>query len=161
MADTGRLVARVQNLPPELFDEIYALTFTSTSDTVIITKEYSPPKQLQVDHASRKLFAEHYYARTKFTATDMDVVVHWLRSLHGERLKLLTDVRLLKTEKPTVSGGSVVFHLLDLAYTVCSGAHGSDLRMDDCNFLRIQDQADTGELTTPVSEVVFYSPCGT
>lgn len=160
MADTGRLATRVQSLPPELFDEIYALTFTPTSDTVVITKKYRPPKLLQVDRASRNLFAEHYYAQTKFTATDMDVVVHWLRSLRDEHLKLLTDVRLLTVRKSEYWFDLAEFDLMGLAETVCSGAYGSDLRIHDCDFLRVQDQT-TGVLTDAITTVEFYSWCGT
>lgn len=45
---------RVQALPPELYQEIYDLTFTPTSTEVFVTKEYQPPALLRINQATRK-----------------------------------------------------------------------------------------------------------
>ncbi|KAF2162682.1 hypothetical protein M409DRAFT_58094 [Zasmidium cellare ATCC 36951] len=61
------LAIRVQKLAPELFDEIFDLVFTLDDDpSVILTHDYKPPPQLQVDRASRATFAATYYPNTAF-----------------------------------------------------------------------------------------------
>lgn len=43
----------VQALPQELYDEIYDLTFTKTTDVIHVNKAYRPPSSLHVDWESR------------------------------------------------------------------------------------------------------------
>lgn len=44
---------RVQALPPELYQEIYDLTFKTAPNVVSINKDYRPPALLQVKRATR------------------------------------------------------------------------------------------------------------
>lgn len=57
------LAQRVQNLPPELFNNVYELVFTANPATIEITDEYQPPHLLRVSKHSRKMFARSYYGK--------------------------------------------------------------------------------------------------
>ena len=60
MTAARSLVELVQNLPRELFDEIFELTFTSNALEVKIIGSYLPPPQLQVSRSTREAFAACY-----------------------------------------------------------------------------------------------------
>lgn len=47
------LIERLHALPPELYNEIYELTFTPTSTDIYVDEGYKPPATLQVDRATR------------------------------------------------------------------------------------------------------------
>lgn len=95
MAGTSEKInALVQGLPQELFDEVYRFTFTVSVATAIeITETYIPPKLLQVDRASRSLFAASYYARNTFFAVSYrDAIIDWECSLTREHIDHFRDV---------------------------------------------------------------------
>ncbi|KAK3707488.1 hypothetical protein LTR37_012130 [Vermiconidia calcicola] len=56
-----------ENLSPELYDAIYELTFTCERRQQEITKEYKPPALLQVDQASRNIYANRITANPSST----------------------------------------------------------------------------------------------
>jgi len=108
MSDLPKLV---QALPTELFDQIYENTFTHEQSTQVINKAYKPSHLLQVDRASRSLFAISYYGRTLYTTDDpyerwtinkQPECCMWLKSLPAEHLNMIREIHLLSTERGTV-----------------------------------------------------------
>lgn len=86
---------RVQDLPRELFDKIYVETFTADGKSCKIDDNYTPPKLLQIDRASRALFAQSYYDQTTFVFDNSSKLKNWLRSLHRKHRVFLREVRMI------------------------------------------------------------------
>lgn len=83
-----------QNLPPELFDDIYQLVFTiGKVNKVEITEDYKPPAILQVDRFTREVLSPEYYRKALFTYDGTDAsrsrFCRWLCSLSGDQLDML------------------------------------------------------------------------
>lgn len=74
------LAQLIPTLPQELFDTIYGLVFASDKNRVEVTAAYKPPVQLQVDRASRQLFASIYYGGTTFIL-EPSIGHKWIASL--------------------------------------------------------------------------------
>lgn len=93
--DTIKLAGPIQNLPRELYDAIYDLTFTIDATNVIITRELRPPARLHVDSASRKLLASRYYQDTifYFRESSSETLIDWMQSLPAQHRELLGHVR--------------------------------------------------------------------
>ncbi|CZT15022.1 uncharacterized protein RCC_12058 [Ramularia collo-cygni] len=55
----------LQTLPQEIYDKIYTLTFAydAEEEACIITQDYKPPFQLQIDRKTRAAFIKKYYGR--------------------------------------------------------------------------------------------------
>jgi hypothetical protein len=87
--DNDRLAHFVQDLPQELFDEIFDLATTITSTTINITEAYLPPKSLQIDIRSRGRLAKVYYETNTFAITDAAVCLQWLESLAPEHSRCI------------------------------------------------------------------------
>lgn len=153
MASNDQLISLLQALPAELFHNIYELTFTPRTDKVDITKSYRPPIELQIDRASRQLFARKYYGSNKFFTGNAIALVHWLRHLRVERIERLADVRFCIhpnfysdnfRSADSRSGAAIMamrtarWYLYEL---VCSANEdwGWKLRWVHCNFLRVED----------------------
>lgn len=105
--DTDGLIARVHNLPPELFNEIQDLVFTPDTDTVNITRDYKPPPQLRFSRVTRAAFAAKYFSQsTTFTSTlsRKQQVRGWLHSLAIEHRNLIDKVQLAIYHLQTASG---------------------------------------------------------
>ncbi|KAK4494797.1 hypothetical protein PRZ48_014153 [Zasmidium cellare] len=88
---------RVQNLPTELFDEIFALVFTLDEEpSTTLTKDYKPPARLQVDRASRADFATTYYSNTIFDLPparhDDETFGRFLKSLPAAHRVLIRNI---------------------------------------------------------------------
>lgn len=89
----AELKQRLEDLPPELYDRIFDLTFAAKSGPHLISQHYKPPVQLQVSRATRQRFAEAYYQEgTVFIMPvsgprigELDgathVCINWLQSL--------------------------------------------------------------------------------
>lgn len=95
MADPDRFAELVHNLPPELFLEIYQHTFAANIAQISINWNYKPLNLLQVDRASRELFAANYYKTTTFVARTPLHCRKWLMSMPHGHVALLREVRLL------------------------------------------------------------------
>ncbi len=87
---------RVKNLPAELRNQIYDLTFNDdATNHHIITASYRPPAVLQVNRATRHKFAASYYNKTFYVTHSGHgdpLCVTWLRSLPLASVVLLSRV---------------------------------------------------------------------
>lgn len=91
------------NAPPaELFNNVFALTFTTDRHVHTIEKTYKPPSCLHVNRSTRATFAKSYYGRgvagkdngnvTMFYI-DQDDCPKWLKSLTQDHVNMLEEVR--------------------------------------------------------------------
>lgn len=87
----------VQNLPQELYDEIYGLVFASSSTTHRIRDSYRPPNGLQVSRTSRRRFAELYYSSKSTFTVSKHLAAKYLCSLESSHLDLMRDIRITGT----------------------------------------------------------------
>ncbi|KAK4494305.1 hypothetical protein PRZ48_014603 [Zasmidium cellare] len=90
---TASLRNRLESLPQELYDEIFALTFTADSDTYEVTNAYRFPVQLHVSRAIRQQFSESYF-KNRFHVITFGVLREWLKCLDGAAYALLQDVSM-------------------------------------------------------------------
>lgn len=153
MASTDKLATLVQSLPAELYSEIDDLTFLPTAGTIDLTTPYRLPNELQVDRASRKLFARRYYHDSIFTARNTDDVVSWLLSLRFNHFWLPREVRLLvfPDDRHARSYG-LRMTARQLRDAVDSGPCLGNYNIRECGFLRVQDK-ERGELTPSMIDV--------
>lgn len=84
----------LEDLPPELFDEIYSLTFTTTSTITCIDKDYKPPNILQVSRRTREALAESYHGKDSIFYVDKKDIEKWVTSIPWDHVCLLDDVRV-------------------------------------------------------------------
>lgn len=91
------LPALVQALPAELYDEIPNLTFTVSTDSRTIDIAYQPPKLLQVNRASRELFAKSYYGQRSTFYIHKDLLKAFVTSLPTVHLTQITEIRITGT----------------------------------------------------------------
>lgn len=91
--ETRTLIRLVHKLPPELFNEIYDLTFTAPSAEQHIGSSYKPPSCLQVNQYSRSVFAQSYLNNSTFYI-DRDIAQKWSASLTKDHLEMLAQVRI-------------------------------------------------------------------
>lgn len=70
MAQSKTLAELVQDLPAELYNNILDYTLAIDEDTAVITKDWKPPVQLQIDRATRAEVTEKFYRDTVFTYRD-------------------------------------------------------------------------------------------
>ena len=107
--DERDLATCVHDLPGELFNQIYQLTFTAKPGVRKIDKTYKPPSLLAVDRASRKLFAKSYYGGSGASFAwnselkAKEVLIRWLRSLTPHHRRLLTEVEAVHNLNKDVS----------------------------------------------------------
>jgi hypothetical protein len=98
--EMDELRRRLYNLPQELFDQIADLTFTiADASPPVITWNYKPPWQLQINHSLRQAYTQHYYSShdgiwsfrsTHLTSASL-LAKHWVYSLSKEtRLLIVT-----------------------------------------------------------------------
>ena len=85
----------IQDLPPELFNEIKNFVFTTTTRRVIIDEKYTPPTSLHVDKNTRSRFAELFYGSgTIYQFRQPYVLYRWLRSLSHDHLDMVEAMEL-------------------------------------------------------------------
>lgn len=83
-----RLAQLVQDLPPELYNEIHELVSSmSVEHNRIINKHYRPPVQLHVNHATRDAFAESFYGG-RFTV-HKSAAIEWARSIPTKHIHMI------------------------------------------------------------------------
>lgn len=112
-AEPKSLTTLVQDLPKELFDEVFELVTQVGSDEVItITKAYRHPIVLQISSTIRREKAKIYHTTNKFTA-DTDVrdgedkysaaerynaadkyMRKWLRNLPWDYRNMIKEIRI-------------------------------------------------------------------
>ena len=73
--DTEDLIARTQDLPLELFEQIKHYVFTPPTNNVHVNKgSFEFPAALQANHATRAQFAKSYFESNRFVFHDvMDI----------------------------------------------------------------------------------------
>lgn len=98
-----KLISRVHELPPELFDMIYDNVFTVEASRNLMTETHKPPKFLSIDHRSREKYAESYYGghtfefildKTEVSQWHESRLIKWLAALPQHHLEMLRDVRV-------------------------------------------------------------------
>ena len=100
------LMQRVQDLPPELFNQIYAHVFAvrcnndtrqfpNTAKSVFITEAYKHPSILQVSRAHRETVAEHYFANGMFVFTSVRVFRKFFTTLDTAFMKLTPNFKVI------------------------------------------------------------------
>lgn len=99
-SETEDLIQRVHNLPPEIFNEVYNLTFTPEfKETCKIDKNYKPPGIIHVNKKYRTAFSSTFYRDTSFTVTDdpndLLHMARWAASLTKGQLKMALKPRLV------------------------------------------------------------------
>lgn len=101
------LIEHMHNLPPELHNEIYKLTFSADfPEPCQIDNNYKPPSVLQVNRKWRRQLAEPFYDNTIFTVSD-DIedllnLLHWLSRLPKEQLWRVTMPEFRVLSRKTV-----------------------------------------------------------
>ena len=91
---TASFIDRVQALPPELFSEVFELTFTLQPEfQVSIDKHYKPPALLQVNRSFREQLSRTYYKNTIFLFFGRQDARAWLSSLTTEHECLIRKIR--------------------------------------------------------------------
>ncbi|CZT15021.1 uncharacterized protein RCC_12057 [Ramularia collo-cygni] len=95
----------LQRLPQELYDQVYALTFTIEAGKVVLDRNYQIPSQLQVCRHFREKLLKNYYAATiwllwgepckpfdrngiPYVNIDRVCVLHWLNSLSQDAMDI-------------------------------------------------------------------------
>ena len=87
------LAELVQNLPPELYNEVYKLTFTATAVVVQIDRAYKPPSCLQVSRVTRDRFARPYYGPSIFYI-HKTLLAQWTKSLPRRHHSMPHEIRV-------------------------------------------------------------------
>lgn len=91
--DTAQFAKHLQGLPQELYDKIYNLTFSAIRvPRATIDSHYRPPATLQVDQASRELFANVYYSTCNFRFRNMRKFTTWVRAMTKPHLRLINHM---------------------------------------------------------------------
>lgn len=92
----------IHSLPQELYDQIYALTFTP-DDSVVLNAVRKSPVQLQINSQTRQDFITSYYGATAWLVTGFDgtaanysrtvgkIISDWLYSLPKDALSTLVE----------------------------------------------------------------------
>lgn len=102
--------AQIENLPQELYDEIYNLTFTSTHGTVSVVPKslafpkFTPPMPrnlLQVPHSTRETFAKAYYGNNTFVIRNKDLLGSWVLTTLSKKFQVshLTLIRSIRVQE--------------------------------------------------------------
>jgi hypothetical protein len=111
-----RLRELLQELPPELYDWIFRLTFTIDNDFCKIVKfrkddgkqQRTSLSLLHVSRSTRAMYAPIYYGNSVFVLGDAKTGQNWLRSIADDHKKYLQDVRCLQSQPPrTTPPGSL------------------------------------------------------
>ena len=89
------LTEAVQDLPPELFNEIYQLVFFTNDERIDVGPEYKRPSHLQVSKDTREKFSKPYFTNTTFIFRHRLWLSKWLRSLKRKELRWLKSLRLI------------------------------------------------------------------
>ena len=92
-------------VPQELYDEVYAQVFDAPIVVAHIDDAVLPPTLLQVDSASRKQFADSYYANTTFLFTTRTTLVKWLRHKSDDERALIGKIYVVQAPyRPSSTG---------------------------------------------------------
>ncbi|EGP84383.1 uncharacterized protein MYCGRDRAFT_95745 [Zymoseptoria tritici IPO323] len=104
--DSTALHAILEDLPQEMFDDIYRRTFSATTaaeQSLITTAglaHYNIHLELlRVDRASRAQYARSYF-RSRTFVTDHSSWIEWLKSLAAEHRVSLLNIEIRLNESP-------------------------------------------------------------
>ena len=92
MESTHELAHHIQNLPPELADQIFELALAWDKDAHTIDEFYEPPTLLHIDRTSRQKYAYPFFNAT-FQVDNTPLLLRWLKSLPAEHLSLIKALR--------------------------------------------------------------------
>lgn len=90
----GSLPELVQSLPRELYEHVFALTFTVFGGCIDINEAVRPPNMFHVSRATREQVAKRYYGSTTFRFTNRKVLIAWLAALDPSHRELLQSITL-------------------------------------------------------------------
>ncbi|CZT21199.1 uncharacterized protein RCC_07061 [Ramularia collo-cygni] len=108
-----QLRAHLEDLPQELYNEIYDLTFTSPVNTIICVEELQggaasqapcPWNLMQVSSGTRTMVAASYYSENVFIVRNVDLLFTWLDGMPSVMRHLLKDVRCRKQINDSILG---------------------------------------------------------
>ena len=87
---------RIQALPQELQDIIrdYTLDYPTTPIAIMMSYDYRPPINLQINRAIRSTFASTYYTNTTFHSSNSKLLTKFVTALSPEHRDLLESIRL-------------------------------------------------------------------
>ncbi|KAJ9628523.1 hypothetical protein H2203_002423 [Taxawa tesnikishii (nom. ined.)] len=115
----------INNLPPELYIQIFDLTFTPDADIRYIKADYKPPRLLHVNRQSRQRFAKLYYGENAIFHTNGANGSRWVKSLpqaHRDMVRKIrfsdnfpTKLRLATNAKDDSGGIETMIHLMQRA----------------------------------------------
>lgn len=108
-----QLYERVQDLPPELFNNIYTLVFTASESTVDVTSSYKPPILLQVYRSSREVFSKSYYDAVTFRFDDRVTMLTWLYPLEESHAR---DIQTIRVTEPVWYTGNAALRPRRIRY---------------------------------------------
>jgi hypothetical protein len=82
-----------QGLPAELKGMIYEYTFSAGLTAQYINQDYKSPTVLQIDRATRKMFAKSHFSLTTFKLSSQTILRKWLASLGPEHLGTISTIQ--------------------------------------------------------------------
>lgn len=119
--DLEKLRKRLDFLPQELYDEILHFTLvcnagnetfpsatkkgSSIVNAQFIDETYKPPVQLALSRKIRKDTLQDFYRKTTFIFSDHGVLTKWMRSLSGEALAEIRQVRVVEASASCIFTG--------------------------------------------------------
>lgn len=96
------LRSRIQSLPPELYQQVYDLTFStgaiesSALAGKYISNLYKPPLMLRMNRHLRENFSKQFYGNgSVFYFKTLYVAVGWLASLPKHHIEMIQHIRIL------------------------------------------------------------------
>lgn len=96
LSQMDELAHRVQALPAELFNAVLEKFFEFEIPECLVTQDYRPPVQLQINRYWRRTYADSYYGRHIFWACSQHIYLKWRTSLSPENQAIYNGtVRML------------------------------------------------------------------
>ena len=148
---------RVQDLPPELFNEIFDLTFTAPEGIVIaVDKTYQPPGLLHTSSATRSKYASTYYDH--YTTFQFSTYTHFLKfgaSLTSTHRSIIKRIQL----RLILSQGEVDAELLRRFQDATDASRVEQLLSGSKMHLRdIIMFPASGKITPEVVDIIYDPP---
>ncbi len=94
--ESTELATRLQNLPTDLYNEIYQLTFTAPSEpeTRKIDQTTQPSHLLNVSQNSREIYAESYFGKNSPFYINMYGAKRWVQALQPSHAAKIKEIRI-------------------------------------------------------------------
>ena len=147
---------RIQDLPPELFTEIYHLVFAFNVSRVTIDHNYRPPAQLQVSAETWYQYADAFYGKTVFEFKQPSIFYKWVRGLSKAHLEMVGgiefQVQVPRSSDSRLSGPLIQAQLDKIqgseGWELCSEVTGARMKL---KFFRSTGDEICAPIVTPVA----------